>query len=555
MSASLVFGFVSTLAFAIQFLIFVYLYPSHRVRFFTYFVWAWGLFTASKGLKLAETILPAGVDLTPAVNAATVLASLCVLAAGLAYRRDYRVRPRDLVIGAAVTGLAAVAAGTGDISEGGTVPRIAVGVLLGATQIAAGLAFWPAPPPVGARGARFLALCLGTWGLHRALRPFVHADPGTTMYMAVHGLFIFFYFLTTFAVIIMVLDRARSETRSLQEFNERLVDGLGDGLQLVDGDFRVRHANRGMQARFGPMTGRLCYEVITADGRPCPGCPLARRTDIGEAERLEVSAPHGRRLALSCAPVRQPDGEVFLLEVVADITEQERLRARLIEAQRLAAVGELAASVAHEIRNPLSAIVNATTLLAAEETLTAEERATTVGAVRTEARRLNRILSDFLLYARPSPPRLVPGDVGEVVQHVAALIGDDRGGARTVEVDVSVAPEAPPAAYDRDLMTQVLWNVALNGIEAMDRRGRLRFEVTREDGHVAMAVSDTGRGIPPDELRRVFEPFYSRKPGGSGLGLTIARRIVESHGGRIEVESEPGRGTRVTIALPAAVGS
>ncbi len=555
MSASLVFGFVSTLAFAIQFLIFVYLYPSHRVRFFTYFVCAWGLFTASKGLKLADTVLPAGVDLTPVINVATVLASLCVLAAGLAYRWEYRVRARGLAIGAVAAGLVATVAGTGDISEGGTASRIAIAVLLGATQAAAGLAFWPTATPAGARGARFLAVCLGAWGLYRALRPFVQADPGTTAYMVVHALFIFFYFLTTFAVIIMVLDRARSETRSLQEFNERLVDGLGDGLMLVDGDFHVRHANRWMQARFGPMVGRRCYEVITADGKPCPGCPLGRRTDIGEAERLEVSAPHGRRFALSCAPVRQPEGEVFLLEVVADITEQERLRARLIEAQRLAAVGELAASVAHEIRNPLAAIVNATTLLAAEETLTPEERSTTLGAVRTEARRLNRILSDFLLYARPSAPRLVPGDVGDVVNHVTALIRDDRARGQTVDLDVWVEPGVPPVAYDRDLMTQVLWNVALNGIEAMDRRGRLRFEVTRETGHVAMAVSDTGRGIPPEELRRVFEPFYSRKPGGSGLGLTIARRIVENHGGRIDVESQPGRGTRVTIALPAAVAS
>jgi len=555
MSATLVFGFVSTLAFAIQFLIFVYLYPSHRVRFFTYFVWAWGFFTLSKGVKLAEAALPVAADLTPLGNAATVLGSLFILAAGLAYRWSYRIVARDVALGAALAAAAAAAAGLQDISHGGSPLHNTVGGLLGLAHMAGGLAFWPSAGPAGSRGGRFVALGLAVWGLHRAARPFVEVEPGTPAYMAVHGLFIFFYFLATFAIIIMVLERARSETRSLQEFNERLVNGLGNGLQLVDGDFRVRHANRWMQARYGAMAGRRCYEVLTADGRPCPGCPLARRTDIGEAERLEVAAPQGRRFALSCAPVRQPDGEVFLLEVVADVTEQDRLRARLIEAQRLAAVGELAASVAHEIRNPLAAIVNATTLLAAEETLTADERSTTLQAVRTEARRLNRILSDFLLYARPSPPRLVPGDVRDVVQHVAGLIRDGRARGRSVDLDVAVASDVPPVAYDRDLMTQVLWNVALNGIEAMESPGHLRFEVTRENGQVAMAVSDTGRGIPAEDLRRVFEPFYSGKRGGSGLGLTIARRIVESHGGRIEVESQPGRGTRVTIALPAAVAS
>ena len=546
MSAPLMLAFISTLAFAIQFLIFVYLYSSHRVRFFSYFLWAWGLFTVSKGLKLAA--LPIGVDLTPLVNGATALAPLCLLAAGLAYRWDYHLRRRDLAVAAVV---ALGVAGLGDLSES-TWPRCMVGMALGAIHVAAGLAFWPTTPLVGYRGARFLAVCLAAWGLQRTVRPFVGTDPGTLPDMAAHGLFIVFYFLSTFAVIIMVLERARSETRSLKEFNERLVDGLGEGLQLVDGDFRVRHANRWMHARFGTVVGRRCYELVNADGRPCPGCPLGRRAELGEAEHVEVTGPRERRFALSCAPVRQPDGQVFLLELVADVTEQERLRARLTEAQRLAAAGELAASVAHEIRNPLAAIVNATTLLAAEETLTADERATTLTAIKTEARRLNRILSDFLLFARPSAPRLVEGDVQNVVQHVAGLIRDDGARARGVDLDVRVEPALPAVAHDPDLMAQVLWNVALNGVEAMEGRGRLRFEVTRDNGHVVMAVSDTGCGIPDDDLRRIFEPFYSRKRGGSGLGLTIARRIVESHGGRIDVESRPGAGTRFSILLPAA---
>jgi signal transduction histidine kinase len=547
MSSSLPLAFMSTLAFALQFVIFVYLYASHRARFFTYFLWAWGFFTLSKALHLGELVLPAGLDLTGPVNAVTALAPLCLLAAGLAYRWDYRLRGRDLALAAV---LALLVAGAGDLSDGGTRSRMA-GILLGAIQVSAALAFWPSANPVGYRGARFLALSLGAWGLQRAARPFVDADPGTPAYWCLHALFILFYFLSTFAIIIMVLERARSETRSLKEFNERLVDGLGEGLQLVDGDFRVRHANRWMQARFGPVVGQHCYELIAGNALQCPGCPLARREEMHEPERLEVSGANGRRFALSCTPVRQPDGQVFLLELVADVTEQERLRARLAETQRLAAAGELAAGVAHEIRNPLAAIVNATSLLATEELLTHEERAATLEAIKKEARRLNRILSDFLLFARPGRPALVEGDVQEVVRHVASLIREDRARAPAVDLDVRADRSLPPVAHDPDLMAQVLWNIALNGVEAMDGRGRLSFEVTRLNGHVAMAVCDTGPGIPRDELPRVFEPFYSRKRGGSGLGLTIARRIVESHGGRIDVESAPGEGTRFTIVLPA----
>src|SRR5262249_49688575 len=198
---------------------------------------------------------------------------------------------------------------------------------------------------------------------------------------------------------------------SLKDFNERLVDGLGEGLVLVDGEFTLQHANQWMTQQFGSVIGRRCYEVLTANGQQCPGCPMASRDQMDAPVRLASVGPDERRLQLTCSPVRQPDGQLFLLELVADITEQERLRARLIETEQLAAAGELAAGMAHEIRNPLSAIVNATTLLERGETLTPDERASTLDAMRKEARRLNRILSDFLLLARPREPRPLPGDI------------------------------------------------------------------------------------------------------------------------------------------------
>ena len=290
------------------------------------------------------------------------------------------------------------------------------------------------------RGERLLAAVLALWGLHRIAVQFVPAEPATTTYLAVHTVFVGLYFLATFAVIIMVLDRGRSES--------------------------------------------------------------------------------------------------------------ERLHARLREAERLATAGELAAGMAHEIRNPLAAIVNATALLTDEAGLTPDERATTLAALRIEARRLNRILSDFLHLARPKEARRTPGDIGAVVEHVSALIRDDRSRAPRVDVKVAVDPRVPPFAFDRDQMIQVLWNVALNGVEAMNGRGRLSLEVARRDDDVALAVSDTGRGISPEHARRVFEPFYSGKANGNGLGLTIAERIVAAHGGRIEIDSAPGGGTRVRLLFP-----
>jgi len=231
-------------------------------------------------------------------------------------------------------------------------------------------------------------------------------------------------------------------------------------------------------------------------------------------------------------------------------SESARLNARLREVERLATAGELAAGMAHEIRNPLAAIVNATALLTDDTGLTPDERSATLAAVRTEARRLNGILSDFLHFARPQAARRAPGDIRDVVQHVSALIRDDHSRAARVDVRVAVDPTVPRFTFDRDQLTQVLWNVALNGVQAMDGRGRLLLEVARSNGDVALAVSDTGPGIPPERLAHVFEPFYSGKPDGSGLGLAIAERIVAAHGGRIEIDSTPGRGTRVTLRFP-----
>jgi signal transduction histidine kinase len=543
-------SFVSTLAFGIQFLIFVYLYSSHRVPFFRYLLWAWGFFTVSKGLRLLRLVIPPDHGVTGLIQAAGVLAVFCVCSAALLYRWDRHMRRRDAVIAGLI---AAALALLGRRAETSLVIRAGISLVLGGALIAAGRAFWPrASARPAYRGDRLLAASLVLWGAHRIGSEFIQAGSGTPVHLAVHAAFISLYFLSTFAIIIMVLDRARSEMRALKELNERLVDGLGEGLQLVDADFSIRHANRWLFNQFGPIAGRRCYEVLTADGQKCPACPMGQREQLDRPSRLEVEAPGGRRLLLSCSTVRQPTGETLLLELVADVTEREQLRARLGEAERLAAVGELAAGVAHEIRNPLAAIVNATTLLKQEEMLTAEERAHTLDAVKREARRLDRILSDFLSFARAREPERRAGDVGEVVELVVALLRQDRDRTTEVDVQVRLDPALPPLSFDAEQLTQVLWNIALNGVEAMDGRGRLSFDVARRNGEVVIAVSDTGCGIAADERRRVFEPFYSKKPGGTGLGLTLAQRIVAAHGGRIDLESDPGAGSRFLVAIPVS---
>ena len=548
MPVSVTLNLVAAVVLAVQLKIFIYIYLSNRVRFFRYLVWAWGCYVGSETFEVAQYFVPGAPALVETSVSLGTIGDFLILASALALRWNYSIR-RLHVLPVALYALYA--------AHYGPLFRLAGSdrsgwIVSGVVLLLAGLAFWPRRQERAAlAGRRFLAVSVVLWGLHHIVTPFVMAS-SDRVFVALDVSNGLIYYLVVFPIIIVVLDRARSEAAALKEFNERLIDGLGEGLQLVDDGFAVRHANRWLGEQFPVTSGRRCYEVLTADGRQCPGCPMAERTLLSAPVRLRVTGPADRCLELTCSPVRQPDGQVFLLELVSDVTERERMRSRLTEAERLASVGELAAGVAHEIRNPLAAIVNATALLEREAPLTADERAATTGAVRKEARRLNGILSDFLRFARPSEPKRVDGHLGDVVSHVTALLGEHRASAPSLAVETRVDPDVPRFAFDPDQLTQVLWNVSLNAIEALKGHGRLRIHARREGNEAVIEVADTGPGIPPDDLRRIFEPFYSKRSGGTGLGLPIARRIVAAHGGRIEVESVVGEGTQILIRLPVA---
>jgi signal transduction histidine kinase len=544
--------FITSVVLYIQLLMLIYLYSAHRVRFFCYLVWAWSLFVISKASYMIQQFFPEATGVLPLFDAAGSAGDLLILAAGLAYRGEYRLRWYHVVPGIIYALAAALLHAH---IEGGMDMPMARRFVGGCALLAAGLAFWPrSAVAIAPRGAKFLALSLSLWGVQRLAMLFVELPPESAAHVPMTAAAMSFYFLSACAIILLVLNRAKDEVAALEEFNKRLVDGLGEGLELVDDTFTIRHANRWMAQQFGPVVGRRCYDVLTADGRQCPGCLLERRHEMDAPVRLPVAGPNDRRFVLTCSPVRQPDGQIFLLELVADVTEQERLRARLSEAERLAAVGELAAGLAHEIRNPLAAIVNTATLLEDEDSLTAEERASVLEAVKQETRRLNTTLSDFLLFARPRELQRQLGDIRQVVEQVAALLQDAHTRPDGVQVEVRVDPTIPLFAFDVDQLTQVLWNIALNGVEAMQRRGCLTLDVGRQNGEVTIGITDTGPGILPEERWWIFQPFFSKKPDGTGLGLAIAQRIVTAHGGRIELESAPQRGSRFTISLPLMEG-
>ena len=232
------------------------------------------------------------------------------------------------------------------------------------------------------------------------------------------------------------------------------------------------------------------------------------------------------------------------------LREVKALEAEMERGERLATVGNMAAAVAHELRNPLNAVSMGIQRLRVEfEPVPREEYLRMVDLVQGEVRRLNTIVEEFLSLARPMSLKREPIIVAALLEDVLGLVESEARGAG-IAVVREIPAGLPVLHADRDRMKQVLLNLVLNAIQAMPSGGTLEIGVAAAGGTLTVTVADTGSGIAPDLLPKVFEPYVTTKTKGLGLGLAIVRRIVEAHGGTIEAESEPGRRTSFRVALP-----
>jgi signal transduction histidine kinase len=233
------------------------------------------------------------------------------------------------------------------------------------------------------------------------------------------------------------------------------------------------------------------------------------------------------------------------------LSEVNRLESEVEQRERLSSLGNLAATVAHEIRNPLNAISMGLQRLRREFQPSdgAAEYSRMVELTQGEVKRLNSIVEEFLSLGRPLALKLDSVKVEELLREVAALVEADAE-ARKIQLCLSVPSDLPTARWDRDQMKQLLLNLVMNGFEAMPEGGALSIGASALRSSLVVTVEDTGEGVPPELLPKIFEPYVTTKMKGLGLGLVVARRIAEAHGGSIRVESEPGNGSRFTIALP-----
>lgn len=235
------------------------------------------------------------------------------------------------------------------------------------------------------------------------------------------------------------------------------------------------------------------------------------------------------------------------------LNEKKELEEQLRRADKLAALGQLVAGVAHEIKNPIGVVK--TTVQVMEREFTGNEHvAEFTRVIKDECDRMNQRLSQFLGFARPAEPALADVDPREAVETTLEMLGKYLP-ERRVTVEKELEAGLPAARADASQLRQVLLNLIINAVEAMPDGGELTIgaNLNRDDpGYVTFVVGDTGAGIPEPDLARIFDPFYTTKPTGTGLGLAVAHRIVDAHGGFIEVESGPGQGTTFRVSLPVA---
>src|SRR5262245_23030178 len=358
--------------------------------------------------------------------------------------------------------------------------------------------------------------------------------------------------------------RSEASLAALRALHEDIVQSVASGLLTFDRRGAVTSANRtaeGLCDRREVELRGTRWETLFPSApsfatvwEGLEGGGIRRARSEAELVRSDGSRiPVGMSLSF----LRRGRGAICSFQ---DLTEIRRMEEQVRQGDRLAAIGRLAAGLAHEIRNPIGSIRGSVEVLR-ESLNPQEDDRRLMDIVLRESDRLNAIIRDFLQFSRPPHLVRVPTDVTAMLAEILLMLSNHSGvqGAEAQRVEIRrVAGEATVKAdVDPAQMRQALWNLCLNAVEAMPQGGELRVGAhtfPSESGRTLLeiTVEDTGVGITAAALTQVFEPFFTTKPQGTGLGLAIAHRIVEDHGGEIRVQSEPWRGTRFTISIPVS---
>jgi len=359
---------------------------------------------------------------------------------------------------------------------------------------------------------------------------------------------------------------AHTALRNMQSYTKNVIESMASGLVSLDADGRVvtvnPRAGELLGVRDSDVTGSRLSDIVALAPRGVSDAveKVARgESDVFEAEAELVVAGERLPVSLSASSLRdEPEGRSGTVVLFRDLREVRELQEEVERARHLAAIGRLAAGVAHEVRNPLSSLKGFAQFLRGRFSPGSDEERY-ADIMIEEVERLDRVVQELLDFARPVQPERKPIAPGALLNEALALVSEDAG-FHNVTIVRNEAPGLPSVLVDQFQIRQALLNVLLNAIEAMGDGGSLTIEtvLSQETGGepmVTVSVRDTGPGMSTEELDRLFEPFYTTKQKGTGLGLTIVSRLIEQNGGRISVESRPGHGSTFSLRLPVAGGS
>ena len=345
------------------------------------------------------------------------------------------------------------------------------------------------------------------------------------------------------------VDRSLAEMKT---YTENVVESMADGLISVNREKKIVTLNRKAAEFLGAKEEDLKNKEISKVFGINIENLLKEQGGVLRDWELRVSNKEGTQipLSLSAAPLKdeneQEMGSVLLLR---DLREIRDLQERVRRSERLASLGRLAAGVAHEIRNPLSSIRGFAQFF--QNRFKGQEKEQEYAAVMVrEVDRLNRVITELLDFARPKEPHRESHNLQEILEQTLKVLEPELAG-RNIGVEKKLDASLPRILADRDQLSQAFLNLMLNALESMEGEGKLRISLESEGASaLTISIADTGKGIPPEDLERVFEPFFSTKRKGTGLGLAIVHQIVENHKGEIRVESREGEGTTFRITLP-----
>lgn len=368
------------------------------------------------------------------------------------------------------------------------------------------------------------------------------------------------------------LDRASKEIfirRRLKEYNvnkamrEMVINELvNEDVLVIDADYRIMDINTSLLSKLGvkreAVIGRFCYEITHHQSSPCSGddhpCPLIKCFDTkkpSKATHVHLDKQKQEiNCSISCYPIFENGQITGAIELSRDITKELNDQKNLLQQSKLESIGQLAAGVAHEINNPLTTILT-TAMLIQEDIDPENPMHTELGIIASETLRCRKIVTALLDFARQSKPIKKEHNLKEVIEEVV-LLTRKQAAFKDVLVESDCVTDMDKVQIDRGQLQQVLINLILNGIHSTDSGGKVTVfaGIGPNPKYAEIKVRDTGKGIPKEELDKIFDPFYTTKENGTGLGLTISTSIIAQHGGVINVSSQLGQGSVFTIWLP-----